>query len=233
MIIKIGHRGACGYEPENTLSSFKKALELNVNMIELDARVCKSGEVVVIHDPHLKRITNKRELISRKTYEQLKRLNLPKQQKIPTLQEALDTINRKTKVNIELKRKKIIDRPVAKAVSKIIEQYINKKNWKSNDFLVSSFNHKELLKFKKLCPKIKIGLLFKKIPRNIAKTLKNPKIYSIHLKKTCISKQPEIIKQAHSNGKKVFVYIFNKLPDIKRMKSLGVDGIISDYPDRI
>ena len=49
-MIKIGHRGACGYEPENTLRSFNHAMQLGVDMVELDIHICKSGEIVVIHD---------------------------------------------------------------------------------------------------------------------------------------------------------------------------------------
>ena len=67
MVSKIGHRGAMGYEPENTLLSFKKAIELNVDMIELDVHVCKTGEVVVIHDDKVDRTTNGKGFVLKKT----------------------------------------------------------------------------------------------------------------------------------------------------------------------
>ena len=57
-MLKIAHRGASGYEPENTILAFEKALELESDMIELDARLCKTGELVIMHDKDLKRTTN-------------------------------------------------------------------------------------------------------------------------------------------------------------------------------
>ena len=55
-MIRIGHRGAMGYEPENTLRSFRKALKLGADMIEMDVRVCGTGEVVAIHDSTVDRV---------------------------------------------------------------------------------------------------------------------------------------------------------------------------------
>ena len=66
-MFKVAHRGASGYEPENTILAFKKALELQVDMIELDARLCKTGELVIIHDEDLKRTTNGEGLVIFKT----------------------------------------------------------------------------------------------------------------------------------------------------------------------
>ena len=81
----IAHRGASGYEPENTLRSFKKAMELGVDIIELDVHKCKSGELVVIHDFNLNRTTNGKGLVKDKTLAELRELELKKSEKIPTL----------------------------------------------------------------------------------------------------------------------------------------------------
>jgi len=72
MFYKIGHRGAAGYAPENTLLSFQKALSLSVSMIELDVHICKSREVVVIHNKDNRRINNKKKLIKNQNYSDLK-----------------------------------------------------------------------------------------------------------------------------------------------------------------
>ena len=149
-IIKVGHRGAMGYEPENTLRSFKKALELGVDMIEFDVYVCKSGELVVIQDDTLERTTNGKGLVIEKTLAELKELDAGKEEKIPTLEEIMDLADKKVKINIELKGDN-----TAKPVLNMIEKYVDEKGWKYDDFLVSSFNHNELKKFKELNPKIK------------------------------------------------------------------------------
>ena len=116
-MIRIGHRGAMGYEPENTLRSFKKALALKVDMIEFDVYVCKTGEVVVIHDDKVDRTTNGKGYVVQKTLQELTSLDAGKGEKIPLLEEALDCINKKVQVNIELKGEGTAE-PVYKIIQK-------------------------------------------------------------------------------------------------------------------
>ena len=126
-IIKVGHRGAMGYEPENTLRSFKKALELGVDMIEFDVYVCKSGELVVIQDDTLERTTNGKGLVIEKTLAELKELDAGKEEKIPTLEEIMDLADKKVKINVELKGNN-----TAEPVSDMIENYENHPAFKLN-----------------------------------------------------------------------------------------------------
>jgi len=81
MAMKIGHRGAKGHAPENTLASLNKALELGVDMIEFDVRCCRSGEVVLLHDKTLNRTTNGSGPVAEKTYDELELLDAGKGQK--------------------------------------------------------------------------------------------------------------------------------------------------------
>ena len=108
--LRIGHRGARAYEPENTLRSFAKAIELGVNAIEFDARKTKDNEIVVIHDETVDRTTNGRVLVRELTLAEIKRLVTDKGEKVPTLEEALDFLDRKVKILIELKETGIEDR---------------------------------------------------------------------------------------------------------------------------
>lgn len=222
-MIIIGHRGAAKYEPENTISSFKKAIELQVDMIELDVQLCKSGEIVVIHDYTLERTTNGEGFVFEKTFEELRLLDAGNGQKIPELAETLNTINRKSKVNIELKGVSS-----ASHVSNIIDYFIEKKNWHAQDFIVSSFHHTELFRFHMMNPKINIGVLFNEVPENFFETANNLDAYSInadfrYLKKNTVDK-------IHSLGFKLFAYTPNKTEDKALMKLLEVDGIFTDSP---
>jgi glycerophosphoryl diester phosphodiesterase len=225
-IIKIGHRGAMGYEPENTLRSFKKALELKVDMIELDVYTLKSGETIVIHDDKVDRTTNGQGYVMDKNFEDIRILDAGKGEKIPTLQEVLDLVSRKVKVNIELKGEK-----TAVPVTKIINKYIEEKKWKNDDFLVSSFNHVELKEFKKLCPGIKVGALIMAIPEDYASFGEKISAYSINLNYEFINQK--FVDDAHKRKLKVFVWTVNDKDDIKKMKALKVDGIFTNFPDRI
>ena len=122
MILSIGHRGACVYEPENTLRSFARALELGADMIEFDVHVCASGEAVVIHDAALKRTTNGLGYVKDKTLEELKTLDAGKGEKIPVLEEVFDLVNKRAGLNIELKSE---NAPVK--VCSVIREYITEK----------------------------------------------------------------------------------------------------------
>ncbi|MFH1784361.1 MAG: glycerophosphodiester phosphodiesterase family protein [bacterium] len=226
MVLKIGHRGAAGYEPENTLLSIKKALQLKVDFVELDVQVCKTGEVIAMHDSKIDRTTNGKGYITERTFEELRMLDAGKGEKIPTLEEVLDLVDRKTKVNIEIKGEN-----AAKAVFNILKIYVNEKSWTWGDFLISSFNHPELLKLKELIPDVKIGAVIAGIPVDYAACAEKVHAYSLHPSKEFINQT--LIDDAHKRGLQVFIYTLNDKDDIDLMKSIGVDGIFSDFPDRL
>ena len=102
-VLKIGHRGARAYEPENTLLSFQRAIELGVDAVELDVRKTKDNEIVVIHDADVSKTTDGSGLVSELTLEEIKRFVTEKDEKIPTLEEVLDSVGKRVKVLVELK----------------------------------------------------------------------------------------------------------------------------------
>ena len=104
MVLKIGHRGACGYEPENTLLSFKKAIELGADFIELDVHLSEDKHLIVIHDYTLDKTTKGKGKVSEKTLKEIKSYRTKeKNQQIPTLQEVIKAVKGKAKLNIEIK----------------------------------------------------------------------------------------------------------------------------------
>lgn len=224
-MLTIGHRGAKGYKSENTLSSIQKALELGVDAVEFDVHISKDDAVVLMHDKTVNRTTKGSGLVSHKTLQELQQLDAGNGEKIPTLQEALNLINKKVQVIIELKVK-----GSAQLVADIIKEYVSKKGWRYDDFFVSSFNHDELRVFKKLLPEVKIGALIVGLFINYDQYLSFD-AYSINLYKLFATKS--VVEKAHEKGLKVFVYTVNNPDEVEKLKSIGVDGIISDYPDRI
>jgi glycerophosphoryl diester phosphodiesterase len=226
--ILIAHRGASEEEPENTLASFKKALEFPfTKMIELDVYAIPSGEVVVIHDNKVDRTTDGKGYVMESSFEYLRSLDAGKgggptksrrrREKIPTLNEVLDLIDAKVKVNIELKGEN-----TAEPVKKVIAEYL-KKGWKHDDFLVSSFHHEELRKFKRLMPKIPVGVIFAGIPLGYAAYAQRLEAYSINLSIEFINEK--IVDDAHRRGLKVFCWTLEQADEIERMCKLGIDGI--------
>jgi len=225
-MLKIGHRGAAGLVPENTLASFQKAIDLGVDMVELDVHLCSSGELVVIHDDKVDRTTNGKGEVASMTLAQLKKLDAGLGQKIPTLTEVLDLVNRRVGVIIELKANGTVQ-----PANEIIQGYVSQKGWAYQDFIVISFDHYRLLKLSQLNRLIRLGPIIEAKPIGYAEFAVKLPAYSIHLAYAYVDQN--FIQDAHRRGFQVVVWTVNELKEIKRFKSLGVDGVTSDYPDRL
>ena len=219
-ILKIGHRGAKGFEPENTLISFQKAIDLKLDGIELDVHLSSDGEIMVIHDETIDRTSNGKGFVNQFTASQLKEFG------IPTLIEVLELVNRNCFVNIELKGIGTV-----KAVVELIVHYILEKNWSYTDFLVSSFDWKMLEEVYLLHPKIRIGVLTEESVEKALAFAKKTKAFSIHPDYRLLTKENVALMQ--ENGFEVYPWTVNSTEDIEKIKSFHVNGIISDFPDRI
>lgn len=219
----IAHRGASGYAPENTLAAFKKALLMNIDMIEFDVRALPSGEVILMHDHRLDRTTNGTSYVHVHSFDDLRRLNAGDNEIIPTLQEVLDLVNREVPVNIELKGS-----GVAKAVADIVKEYLEQ-GWRPADFFVSSFNHRELQEFKLLMPHIDIGALAAVVPLGYAAFASELNAAAVCLEDEFVD--DHYIQDAHDRGLKVYVYTVNDIEEVQRFYYMGVDGVFSNYPD--
>ena len=217
-MLRIGHRGARAYEPENTLRSFRKALELGVNAVELDVRMTKDGEIVVIHDAEVDRTTNGTGLVSTLTLKEIKGLKTEKDETIPTLEEALDFLDKKVKVLIELKET---------ALEAKVLKIVQKGKLESNVVIVS-FLEDALRNVKQLDEKVETGLIYVKH--------KNPVKAAIDLKASYLLPLYRFthtadVQKAHQNGLRVIVWTINKPEEVADYVKKGVDGITSDTPD--
>lgn len=219
----IGHRGASGYKPENTIASFKEAISLGVDMIEADVHTLGSGEVVVMHDETVDRTTDGTGQVSEYTLEQLRQLDAGNGEKIPLLEEVLDAVKMRVPINIELK-----GAGTAQPVARIIRSYIDEKGWPHALFVVSSFNHAELQVFARMMPSIRIGLLFKDRPATYEPMFAKSLVFSANFNAEFITRQQ--VADAHAHGQKVFVYTVNDSTTAARMKAMKVDGIFTDVP---
>ena len=219
----IAHRGASRLEPENTMRAFKKAIALGADMIEFDVHECASGEIVILHDDTLERTTNGYGLIGKTTLAGLERLDAGKGEHIPTLEKVLETFKGKIKLNIELKGKH-----TGEPVADLLHEYIYHHGWRITDIVVTSFLHDELLKLHKIMPVVQLGALF-----DIGDAIEyDPTIFKYIVVPHEILTL-ELVHQAHEKKVKVFTYTVNEPEDIQRAIQCGVDGIISDCPDKI
>ena len=223
----IGHRGAMGYETENSLASVQKALDFNVDMIEIDVFKVRGDAVVVFHDEEISRLTDGVGNIEEFTEDQLEFLTLSGGHKIPNLKVILELIDGRCMLNVELK-----GAGTAAPVSTLIHEYIEKGNWKKEDFLISSFNWKELELFYELDTEIAIGILIEeKDPIEAIEIGKKINAIAIHPDFNLLNQ--ENIDVIRDEGFKIYTWTVNAPEDIEEMKNLGVDGIITNFPDRV
>lgn len=222
MIKVLGHRGAPAYEPENTLGSFKKAIELGVDQIELDVHFSKEGELMVIHDEKLDRTTNGKGFVKDFTLTELKRLDAGKGEEIPTLQEVIDLVKDKgIFLQVELKELNM---------GKYVLDLIQKNNFEERVMIIS-FLHEELRKIKELNPRVKTGILIGQGSIDPLKRLREIKADAASMRHTLVSKR--LVEQLHQNNIELTVWVVNEPKDVRRMVGLGVDIIGTDKPDLV
>jgi len=217
-MLKIGHRGARAYEPENTLRSFKKALELGVDAVEFDVRGTKDGGIVVIHDAEVDRTTNGKGLVSELTLEEIEQLVTEKGEKIPTLEEALDFLDKKAKILIELKET---------GLEKKVLSLIHEKGLE-NDVIIVSFHEEALRKVRELNDDVETGLIYVRHKNPIKAALELRAKYLLPLYRFTHASN---VQKAHENGLKVIVWTINEREEVSGHVKKGVDGIASDTPD--
>jgi len=223
-MLRIAHRGASGYEPENTLQAFEKAIRLGADMIELDVRVSSDGFVVVIHDKKVDRITDGTGKVSTLTLEELKRLDAGSRQTIATLDEVLRKIQGRAKINIDLKEDQAVP-----ATIQLIEKYVKEKMYAFDDFLISAFKPSILLRIKKQNWHIPVCFNFITFPPFFLIFSKLMGLSYIKPQKRLIT--PEFAHIAHSMGFKILAWTINTKEDVEKMRMCHVDGIVTDYPD--
>ena len=222
----IGHRGAMGYIAENTIPSIEKAIELGVDGIEIDIFKCASGELVVFHDVMLDKLTDLTGKIEEKSLDSLKKAKVLGAYQIPTLNEVMNLIDGRLILNIELKGSE-----TAIPTNDLLRDYFKKSSWNPSKIIISSFKWDELNLFYNLNKEVPIAVLTDGDPLAALPFAKKVKAYAINPKYSLLTKtNSKIIKD---EGIKLFPWTVNELDDIKFMISLGVDGIITNFPDRV
>ena len=227
-ILRIGHRGSKGYVAENTLESINHAILLGVDGIEIDIFKCLSGELVLSHENDLKRLTGKSGQLEKLTLNELKKILVVGKYEIPTLTDVLRRIRTPLFVNIELKGLN-----TAQSTSKIIVDLSKSTSWRLENFIVSSFYWDELEQFRSIDKNTPVGVLASK-SMSINEAIefgKKINAQAIHPNFKLLNEKT--VKKIKNNGFKIYTWTVNDKDDINFMKKLKVDGIISDYPDKI
>lgn len=222
----IGHRGAKGHLAENTLPSIAKAIELGVDGVEIDIFRCASGELVVFHDKTLDKLTNTTGYIEQLTLDSIQKIEVLNGFTIPTLEEVLDLIKGRVFLNIELKGTQ-----TALLANEVIQNYFEKAEWDSSKIIISSFNWEELKIFYSVNTQVSIAVLTEDDPLDaipIAKQLKASTINPDFASLTASN-----VSKIKKEGFKIYTWTVNDPQKIAEMMTLNVDGIITDFPERV
>ncbi|SDJ20859.1 glycerophosphodiester phosphodiesterase [Paenibacillus naphthalenovorans] len=231
----IAHRGASGYAPENTIAAFELAIDQNADGMELDVHLTKDGEVVICHDDDVKRTTNSQGLIKDMTLEELRRLDAGSWYgesfrgiTIPTLQEfmalAADT---HMLINLEIKNLPYYHKGIEQKLIRSVHEHDM-----LDRVVISSFDHYALAETARLEPAMKLGVLFSTRvidPWDYVRKLPFA-AYSLHPHYSFVD--VEYIRQCHAHGYKVYPYTVNEAEWAGPLAQAGLDGVITNYPDR-
>lgn len=225
----IGHRGAAGLAPENTLPGLEKAIALGLAYAEVDIQMTKDGAVVLMHDKTVDRTTNGKGKVGELSLEEIKKLDAGskfssdfKGTKVPTLQEALELIKTSsTTLVIEIKSPELYP-----GIKEKVHEIISKYDAFDNCYIIS-FDTAFVDKLKATYPKIRIGHLYLKPPKKMVDV---PFISVHYFSATFFNKR---IQQHRQNGTRVWVWTVNNTKKLQSLQSKGIDGITTDYPNLV
>ncbi len=226
-ILNIGHRGAKGHVAENTIASIKKAIELGADGIEIDVFRCLTGEIVVFHDKTLDMLSNGTGYIEEKSLSELKELNiLESSYSIPTLEEVIKSIGKEVFLNIELKGSN-----TSKGSLETVYKHVKTGKINMSNILFSSFNWEELSELRNLDSDVKIALITGEDPLKAISTALTLNAIAINPNHKKLNQ--ENVEKIFSSGLKIYTWTVNNKLDIIKVKDLKVNGIITDFPERI
>jgi glycerophosphoryl diester phosphodiesterase len=220
-VLRIGHRGACGYAPENTLASVEQAIALGCAFTEVDIRRTSDDELVLLHDEQVNRTTNGRGRVSALTLPDIRTLNAGGGQSPPTLDDVLKAANGKIGLILELKTGGL-----AYDVCAIVRA-----SGFNRSVIYTSFLQEELQHVRQAVPNAQTMILFKRLPSNPGTAAMALQATHVGLRLDTVT--TSLVTALHARGLLVFTYTANTPAEIEKMKWLGVDGIISDFPDLV
>ncbi|HIE28510.1 TPA: glycerophosphodiester phosphodiesterase [Candidatus Poribacteria bacterium] len=226
MYLKIAHRGASGYEPENTIRAFEKAIELGADMVELDVHLSRDGRLIVMHNASVDKTTDGSGYIKDLTLQELKTFDAGKGEQIPTLQEAIDCVKGRCGLYIELKGE-YTERPVVELI---------RENAMQNAVIIASFDRNKVRQVKELAPELVTSVLVDDKDADWVAIAKDAKADCIHF---CWERYrsphklltDEVMNKASANGLRVIIWHEERPEEIREIIKRDIYGICSNLPD--
>lgn len=217
----IGHRGAAGLAPENTLQSIRRAIRLECDATELDVRLTRDGIPVVVHDKTVDRTTDGKGEVANLTMAEVMTFRCSNGECIPSLTSAIDVCHGRIAMFVELKDNEVVS---------IAAELIRRRSAQSMTTF-SSFNPLRLVAAKQICKRSGTCLLRKRLTDEKMHEINDSDIGVIGLPGALVTKK--IVDRVHDSGKRLYAYHVNTLALGERLTVLGVDQIGTDFPDQL
>jgi len=219
MVQVIGHRGIAGLEPENTLRSFRRAIDLGVDYVECDVRLTSDARLVLIHDETVDRTTNGAGRVVDMTFDAIRGLDAGHGERVPTLEELIDLIRGRVKAHIELK---------AEGTAEPVLRLVESKGMVA-DVALTSGDTERLKDLRALSAHVAIEQIFGDPPPDAIERALSVRAQrlSVHHKHATA----DYVSAAHDAGLQVVAWPPNTEPQMQAMIDLGVDFICTDRPD--
>jgi glycerophosphoryl diester phosphodiesterase len=238
-IVNVAHRGASGHAPENTLSAFDKALEMKADYIEIDVQMTQDGELVVIHDTTVDRTTNGTGAVGDYTLNEIQQLDAGSWfgeefagERIPTFEEIIDRYRGKIGILIELKSPEQYPGVEEKVAEALMQRNMYKPN--NSKIIIQSFNHESVQRSKELLPNIPHGVLAGLTWADITdEQLAQFATYADYFNPNMNIVTDELVDRVHFAGMKIFPYTVRAQEQADNLFKLGVDGIVTDFPEYV
>lgn len=219
----IGHRGAAGLAPENTMEAFRAGFEAGADMLECDIRLTADNKLVVIHDPRLVRTHHSRDSIARLTYAQLAERTA--ERPVPLLEELLDEFYGKIIINIEIK-----SRGSAEQLVKLLKKKYIKHAADWDSIIISSFKGTELLRIRRIAKRANLAMLHGQNPFVFVAYHRFLKLTAVGFHRLYLNTFAlEIARRA---GIFIYVYTVDRPAALPHLAAQHVEGVVTNHPDK-
>lgn len=234
----VAHRGATGYAPENTIAAFDLAVDMKADTIEIDVQRSKDGELVVIHDTTVDRTTDGTGQVGDLPFEQLRSLDaggwFGKQfagEPIPTFEEVLDRYHGKIGILIELKAPELYPGIEEQVADALLERNLDKPQ--NEKIIIQSFNFESMKMMDQLLPRVPIGVLTSNRADTTVEALQEFSTYADWFNPSYGIVTEELVSDVHSSGMQIGSWTVRSQEAADFLFDMGVDAIITDYPDYV
>ena len=227
--LRIAHRGASGrgLAPENTLAAFEKALDIGVDMLEIDVRVTGDGQLIVLHDPSLDRTTDCEGIVREMGLDEIRQADAGDGERVPILGEVFDLARNRAPILLEIKSDFIAERVVQAIADAQIEEQV----------VVQSFNPQTVERVKRLAPHLPSSLLIGELPTTPSRVRARRLVSQVlevganTLSIWHATLTPSLIEEMRKRGIAVWAWTVDEEITMRDLAMMGVQGLVTNYPD--